>query len=99
MFVVIARYRTSVEHAATVAALLVPLAQASRLEPGNRSYEVLGSAEDPCEFRILEHYLDRAAFDAHLESAHYNEIAVAQIRPLLTERQADFWTELPGSVR
>lgn len=98
MFVVIARYRTEPENAAKVAELLVPLAQGSRTEPGNRGYEVLVGAEDPCEFRIIEHYVDREAFDAHLTSAHYNEIAVAQIRPLLAERQFDVWTEVPGSV-
>jgi (4S)-4-hydroxy-5-phosphonooxypentane-2,3-dione isomerase len=97
VFFVLARYRTSPENAATVARLLVPLAEASRAEPGNRGYEVLVHADDPCAFAIVEHYADRAAFDAHLASAHYNDIAAAQIRPLLTDRQVDFWAALPGS--
>lgn len=97
MFVVIARYRTTPEHAPAVAELLVPLAEASRAEPGNRGYEVLVHADDPCSFAIVEHYADRAAFDAHLATAHYNEIAAAQIRPLLTDRTVDFLAPVPGS--
>ena len=95
MFVVVARYRTTQEHAPAVAALLVPLAEASRAEPGNRGYEILGAVDDPCSYGIVEHYADRAAFDAHLASPHYNDIAVAQIRPLLTDRQVTFFTPLP----
>jgi quinol monooxygenase YgiN len=97
VFVVLARYRTTAEHARTVAGLLVPLAAASRAEPGNRGYEVLVQADDPCAFAIVEHYVDRAAFDEHVGSAHYGEIAAARIRPLLIERQVDFWAELPGT--
>ena len=98
MFVVVARYRTTLEHVGEVAALLVPLAEASRREPGNRGYEVLVEADDPCSFAIVEHYADRAAFDVHLASAHYTGIAAAQVRPLLTERAVTFWNALvPGA--
>ena len=96
MFVVLARYRTTAEHAAEVAALLLPLSEASRAEPGNLSYEVLVNVEDPYSFAIVEHYADRAAFDAHVASEHYNGIAVERIRPLLTDRQVDFWSDLPA---
>lgn len=97
MFVVVARYRTAPEHAGTVAALLVPLVEGSRAEPGNRGYDVLVGLEDPCSFTIVERYVDRPAFDAHLSSEHYTGIAAARIRPLLTDRTFDFWTELPGT--
>lgn len=95
MFIVLARYRTTAEQAPAVTALLLPLAEASRAEPGNVSYEVLVNVDDPYAFAIVERYADRAAFDAHLASAHYADIAVARIRPLLTERTVDFWSDLP----
>ena len=98
MFVVIARYRTAAENAAAVRELLVPLAAASRTEPGNRGYEVLESAADPCSFAIVEHYADREAFDAHLASAHFADLAVVRIRPLLLERTVDTFAEIPGST-
>jgi quinol monooxygenase YgiN len=41
MFVVIARYVVAPENQERVRQLLVPLAAASREEPGNRGYEVL----------------------------------------------------------
>ena len=97
MFVVIARYRTEPENAAAVAELLVPLAEASRAEPGNRGYEVLVDRDDACSFAIVEHYADRAAFDVHLTTDHYTGIAVAQVRPLLAERTVDFFSAVPGS--
>lgn len=98
MFVVIARYRTDPQNAAAVAELLLPLAAASRTEPGNHGYEVLVSQHDPGSFVIVEHYPDRHAFDAHLASPHFNDIAVARIRPLLADRVVEFFDEIPGSV-
>ena len=94
MYVVIARYRAAAGRADEVAALLVPLAQASRAEPGNLGYEVLRSPEDPDRFAIVEHYLDRRAFEAHIASEHYTGVAVARIRPLLAERTVDFFAPL-----
>ncbi len=97
MFVVVARYRTDPAETGNVATLLVLLAKASRAEPGNRGYEVLTSTDGPDAFAIVEHYADRAAFEAHVASAHYNELAVARIRPLLLERVVEFYAEIPGS--
>lgn len=93
MFVVVAHYRTDRQNTATVRELLLPLAEASRTEPGNRGYEVLESLDDPGLFVILEHYADRAAFDAHLASPHFADLGVARIRPLLAERTVEFLTE------
>jgi quinol monooxygenase YgiN len=97
MFVVIARYQVAPENQARVRQLLAPLAAASREEPGNRGYEVLNDLEEPGEFRIVERYVDRAAFDAHLNSEHYHDIAVHRIRPLLTDRQFATYEAVPGT--
>ena len=97
MLTLLVRYSVAAGNVEEVARLLVELARATRAEPGNRGYEV-GTVDDrPGEFRLIEHYVDRAAFDAHVASAHYNDIAVARIRPLLTDRRLEFVTPVPGT--
>ena len=45
--------------------------EASTQEPGNRRFDVLQDAEDPCRFVLYEAYVDEAAALAHKETAHY----------------------------
>jgi quinol monooxygenase YgiN len=97
MFVVIARYKVEAEHLDRVRQLLVPLAAFSREEAGNRGYEVLEDLEEPGEFRIIEQYVDKAAFETHLASDHYHDIAAHKIRPLLADRQFSTYRPIPGS--
>lgn len=46
-------------------------AHATRQEPGNVRFDLLRDAEDPCSFQLYEVYVDRAAQQAHLASAHF----------------------------
>jgi quinol monooxygenase YgiN len=97
MFVVIARYKVEAEHLDRVRQLLVPLAAFSREEEGNRGYEVLEDRDNPGEFRIIEHYVDEAAFKAHMASDHYHDIGAHKIRPLLADRQFATYEPIPGT--
>jgi len=97
MFVVIARYKVEPEHLDRVRQLLVPLAAFSREEEGNLGYEVVEDREEPGEFRIIERYVDEAAFKAHLASDHYHDIAAHKIRPLLADRQFATYEPVPGT--
>ncbi|MCB1774131.1 MAG: antibiotic biosynthesis monooxygenase [Gammaproteobacteria bacterium] len=45
--------------------------EASTREPGNRRFDVLQDAVDPCRFVLYEAYVDEAAARAHKETAHY----------------------------
>ena len=45
----------------------------SRKEPGVVRFDVLQAAEDPTRFALYEVYRDRAAVDAHKQTAHYAE--------------------------
>lgn len=45
--------------------------EASTREPGNRRFDVLQDAEDPCRFVLYEAYVDEAAAKAHKQTAHY----------------------------
>jgi quinol monooxygenase YgiN len=73
-----------------VAALLARHAAATRAEPGNLDFVALRSFEDPDAFVLYERYAGPEAFEAHTTSPHYESIAVAQIRPLLTDRTVEF---------
>lgn len=46
-------------------------ARASVDEPGNRRFDVLQSAEDPCKFIIYEAYATAEDAAAHKGTAHY----------------------------
>lgn len=42
-----------------------------RLEPGVRTLYAVSEKERPTHFTILEIYADRAAYEAHIKSAHF----------------------------
>jgi (4S)-4-hydroxy-5-phosphonooxypentane-2,3-dione isomerase len=87
---IIVRYRASSGQGDRVAALLARHTAATRAEPGCRAFVALRSTEDPDSFILYERYESREAFEAHVASPHYEGIAVAQIRPLLSERTVEF---------
>ena len=86
----VVRYQAMAGCGDTVAALLARHAAATRAEPGNLDFVALRSTEDPDAFVLYERYRDRGALEAHTTSPHYEGIAVAQIRPLLTDRTLEF---------
>jgi quinol monooxygenase YgiN len=71
-------------HGDTVFGLLQKLAQETRRERGNRSYDVI--RDGPDAFRIVEVYDDMRAFDAHLASSHFIKLAMESAMPLLASR-------------
>lgn len=87
MITVVARYRALDGRADEVAAALVPYAEIVRTEPGCVTFDVNRGLDDDHDFVLYEVYRDREAFDAHVASDHFSSIAMAQIRPLLADRQ------------
>jgi len=76
----------------TVRRLLLQAAAAVREhEPGNLLYLAHQDAADPAHFLVYEQYADQAALEAHRDSAHYQEVVVGKIVPLLAERQVTFF--------
>lgn len=45
--------------------------EASIREPGNRRFDILQQAEDPCRFALYEAYDDAASAAEHKQTAHY----------------------------
>ena len=94
MITVVAHYRALQGRADEVAAALVPYAEIVRTEAGCVTFDVNRGLDDDHDFVLYEVYRDREAFDAHVASEHFTSIAVAQIRPLLADRQVSLLTPL-----
>lgn len=89
---VAADWHTLPGQAETVHRLLLQAAAAVREhEPGNLLYLVHQDAADPTHFLVYEQYADQAALEAHRDSAHYQELVVGKIVPLLAQRQVTFF--------
>lgn len=86
---VVARWQALPGRAGTVLALVAALREASLAEADCLGYEVFRGAGDDDAILLLERYRDRAAIDAHRESAHYRELLVARVLPLLASRQVE----------
>lgn len=87
--VVVAHWQTTEADLDTVLANIAALTPHVLAEPGCLRYEALQTVGDPTSLVLVEHYRDRAAADAHVASAHYQEFVVERIRPLLTDRQVE----------
>lgn len=84
---VIAQYRAKPGLGDAVEARLHELTKASRSESGNISYAFFRSTENRDHFAILEKYVDEAAFAEHRSSAHFQQIAMGEIVPILDSRE------------
>jgi quinol monooxygenase YgiN len=69
-----------------VLAALPKLITISRTEPGNISFEGFRSLDNPRHCLLVERFVSRAAFDEHLASPHYKELALDYIVPRLEGR-------------
>lgn len=69
-----------------VLALYPRLAQATRQEPGNVSFDVYRHLEDDRTVVVLECYASRAAFAEHQETEHFKDLLLGEIAPRLQDR-------------
>lgn len=83
---VIAHYYAQPGNADKVCLLLADLAEATRTEPKNLSYEYFRSPVEPDHFVILEQYSDASGLDEHRSTAHFQNIGFGQVIPLLARR-------------
>jgi len=79
-------YTFAPEDADRVAGIFRELRDLSRQEPGVVSFDVARSKDKPNVFALWEEYRDEAALKAHMESEHFQRLAVNGIRPLAKER-------------
>lgn len=84
---VFAKWQVQEGHTDTVLQLFNELVAQTRQEAGNLFYTVHQSTTDANTFMLYESYTDEAAVAAHRASAHFRRIALAQIIPLLANRE------------
>jgi len=79
-----------------VAGLLPSLVQDSLNEPVCKSYTAHRERDHPNRFVLIESYPDEEALENHREGAHFREMVLGQIVPLLTARRIAFLTHIAG---
>jgi len=92
--VVVAHWQTTAESLDTVLGYLAELRPQALAEPGCLGYEAFQSADDTTTIVLIERYRNDAALDEHVNSAHYQELVVGRIRPLLTDRRVERYRPL-----
>ncbi len=92
MIVLLAQYQAKKGKGFEIVELLremAPLVKAH--EPGCWLYQISIEQENPDSILIYEHYEDQAAIDAHRETAHFKEIIIEKIVPLIAKREVSFY--------
>lgn len=84
---VIAHYVSQEGNAERVCELLQELALATRTEPKNLYYDFFRSPTEPNHFVILEQYSDANGLAEHRDTAHFKELGLGAIIPLLEKRE------------
>ncbi|WP_033290476.1 putative quinol monooxygenase [Amycolatopsis jejuensis] len=74
-----------------VAAAVAQLVEPSRAEPGNLFYQPHRDPEDPRRFFFYEQYADRAGYEAHGSSEHFQKWGFGTAIPLLESRERWFY--------
>lgn len=92
--IVFVKWRLKASEVSRIAELLPKLAESTRHEQGNISYQIYQSESNPCELILHEHYVDAAAAESHKQSEHYQRIVVNEILPQLKTREVISVTKL-----
>ena len=77
-----------------VARALDNLLEPSMAEPGILEYRAHRDVEDPNVFFMFEVYTDAAAYEAHVETPHFQEWGFGHAIPRLEERRREFYAPL-----
>ena len=77
-----------------IAEIQKEFAPLAREEPGCRKFFVSRSEDDPDRFFLYEEYDDEAAFDAHLETPHFERLIRGAALDLLQDSQKGIYEPL-----
>ena len=93
-YVLVARMTAREGEEDRAAELIGRLAVGSKAEPGNVHYIPHRDPENPRVFLLYEQYRDKAAFEEHGQTEHFQSIGVGELFPLMEERVRDFYETL-----
>jgi (4S)-4-hydroxy-5-phosphonooxypentane-2,3-dione isomerase len=86
VYVIVVDFKIKPERLAEFMPLMLENARASReTEPGCRVFDVCVDRKQETSVYLYEIYDDRAAFDAHLESAHFKSFDAA-VAPMIAAK-------------
>ena len=86
---IIARHTIKPGHESEVFALLAGFIDTARAEPGCFAFDAYRKIGDERSYVLLERYASREAFTEHRSSAHFTEVLLGQIVPLLDSRSIE----------
>ena len=90
-FVLVVRMKVAEGNEDRVAEIIPELARASREEPGCELYIPCHDPDDPRSYLFYEQYRDRAAFEAHGASEHFQRLAAGEMFGLMESRERTFY--------
>jgi quinol monooxygenase YgiN len=85
----IARHTIKQGREQEVLGLLGGFIDLARAEPGNLAFDAYRKFDDGRSYVLLERYASRAALAAHRETAHFTQVLLGQIVPLLESRSVE----------
>jgi quinol monooxygenase YgiN len=90
-FVLVVRMKVAEGNEGRVAELVPELARASRQEPGCELYIPCRDPDDPSSYVFFEQYRDKAAFEEHGASEHFQRIGAGELFGLMESRERAFY--------
>lgn len=90
-YVVTARWTAKEGEEGAVASAIERLTPQSRAEPGIIFYQPHRDPENPRVFFFYEQYSDPAAYQAHIDSPHMQELGFGDAIPRLESRERAFY--------
>ncbi|GJM64573.1 putative quinol monooxygenase [Persicobacter diffluens] len=87
MITIIAKWQVKADALQEVLSMLPVLQAKSTAEPGNLAYQAFQDLHAPTMLWLYESYQNREALEAHKVAAHYQELVLAKILPLLEHRE------------
>jgi quinol monooxygenase YgiN len=90
-FVLVVRMTVAEGNEERAAEIIPELAAASRGEPGCELYIPCRDAEDARTYVFFEQYRDRAAFEEHGATEHFQRLAAGELFGLMESRERTFY--------
>jgi quinol monooxygenase YgiN len=90
-FVLVVRMKVAEGNEDRVAEIVPELAEASRKEPGCELSIPTRDPEDPRTYLFFEQYCDKAAFEEHGQTEHFQRLAAGELIGLMESRERNFY--------
>ncbi|MCL6438627.1 MAG: antibiotic biosynthesis monooxygenase [Rubrobacteraceae bacterium] len=90
-YVVSAKWTAKEGEAQRVEEAIRKLVEPSRREPGNLFYQPHRDPGNPNLFYFYEQYEDEEAYEAHVNSEHFQKYGFGEAIPLLESREREFY--------